>query len=439
MIFDLLVKNGRLVTNDEIIHGSIGVNNGKITAIITDASDVEARETIDANNDIVLPGAIDVDVHMRTPGLEHKEDYHTGTSAAAAGGVTTILDMPNTNPPTTTVELLAEKIEMIKEKAVVDYGLHFQGARDNLEQLKKMEQVVSAKFFMAGHETTPTTVSDVGILYDAFRVLAQRNIPVCVHAEHQQLINARKKYFEGRNDWKVYSEWRNDSVCVTAVREAVSLAKETGCRLHICHVNTAKELKVIQHAQEDGVQISVEIVPYHLFLTQDDCERLGSGSKVSPALKTLADQQALWAAIDNNTIDNILISSEHTPHTKEDKSGSVWEATSGAPGIQETLPLLLKRGLPLPKIAKLCAENPAKFFGLKKKGKIQIGYDADLVILNPEEKWTLKETDLFSKCGWSNYVGWDLKGKPKLTLVRGTTVYKNGKIIKSNTGKFISP
>jgi dihydroorotase len=439
MIFDLLVKNGRLVTNNEIIHGSIGVINGKIAAIITDASDVNAREIVDANNDIVLPGLTDVDVHMRTPGLEHKEDFRTGTSAAAAGGVTTILDMPNTKPPTTTVERLAEKKEMIKEMSVVDYGLHFQGAQDNLDQLKVMEGVVSAKFFMAGHETTPTTVSDVGILYDAFKVLAQRGLPVCVHAEHQQLINARKKYFEGREDWKVYSEWRNDSVCVTAVKEAISLAQETGCRLHICHVSTEKEIKAIRQAQDDGVIISVEIVPYHLFLTQDDCERLGSGSKVSPALKTQKDQQALWEAIDNNGIDNILISSEHTPHTKEEKSGSVWKATSGAPGIQETLPLLIKRGLPLTKIAKLCAENPASFFGLREKGKIQIGYDADFVILNPQENWTVKTEDVFSKCGWSNYVGWDLKGKPKMTLVRGTVVYKDGKVIKPNTGKFVSP
>ncbi len=439
MMFDLLIKNGQIVTNNEIVHGSIGVINGKTAAIITDASSVEAKQTIDAKGLTILPGMIDVDVHMRTPGLEHKETYPTGTSAAAAGGVTTILDMPNTKPPTTTAQLLVEKIDMLKGQSVVDYGLHFQGAKDNHEELKIMDGAVSAKYFMAGHETTPTTVSDVGLLYDAFRILAERGLPACVHAEHQQLINARKKYFEHRNDWKVYSEWRNDSVCVTAVREAVSVAEETGCSLHICHVNTAKELETIRHAQDRGVHISVEIVPYHLFLTQDDCERLGAGSKVSPALKTKADQLALWDAINNESIDNILFSSEHTPHTKEDKSGTVWTATAGAPGIQETLSLLINRGVPLTRIAKLGAEHPARFFGLKQKGKIQLGYDADFVILDPNEEWQVKQEYLFTKPGWSNYEGWTLKGKPKMTIVRGTVVYENGQVIKSDHGQFVPP
>ncbi|KPA19507.1 dihydroorotase [Candidatus Magnetomorum sp. HK-1] len=435
MKFDLLIKNGRLVLVDEIIHGAIGITKGKISALLTDDTEATAKEYLDAQNNYILPGLVDVNIHMRVPGQEHKEDFFTGTSAAAAGGVTTILDMPNTNPPITTIDRLHEKKELVKGMAVIDYAFHFQGSMNNLEQLKKLESVPSVKFFMAGHETTPTTVNDIGLLYKAFSILSAKKIVATVHAENQSLINALMERYKDRTDFKAYSDARNSAVCETAVSEIICIARETKCHAHICHVSTAREVKAIKRAKEDGVKITCEAVPYHLFLTQNDCERLGSFSKVSPALKTLNDQESLWAALKDGTID--CITSEHTPHTLEEKNNSVWKAPAGCPGVQEMLPLLVDKGMLLSDIAKLCSENPAKIFGLKNKGKIQVGYDADLVILDPEQKWTVKRKDLFSKCGWSSYEGLTLKGIPIKTLVRGNIVYEKGKIMTPNIGEWI--
>jgi len=434
MKFDLLIKNGKIVFNNEIIIGTIAITKGIISALLKDDYGIKARQIIDAKGNYVLPGLIDINIHMRVPGLEHKEDFTTGTSAAAAGGVTTILDMPNTNPPTTTLDLLSKKKELVKGKSVVDYAFHFNGSINNIEQLKFLEKVPSVKFFTAGHETTPTTVTDIGILMKAFEILSNKGIKVMIHAENQNLINARMEKYKHRNDFKAYSEVRNDTVCETAVSEMICLAKETDCHIHICHVSTAKEIAVIKRAKAEGVNITCEAVPYHLFLTFNDCEKLGSYSKVSPALKSPEDQDALWKAISDGTID--CITSEHTPHTIEEKNNMVWKAPAGCPGVQEMLPLLVNKGMSLISIAQLCAENPAKIFGLNSKGKIQIGYHADLVIINPKSEWIVKKEDLLSKCGWSNYEGWKLKGRPITTILRGEIIYEDGQVNKPYIGQW---
>ena len=436
MTFDLIIKNGRIIIGDEIIYGGIGVIDGKIAAIINGNLEfAKATETIDANNNYVLPGLIDVNIHMRVPGLDHKEDFTTGTSAAAAGGVTTVLDMPNTKPPTTTIQRLEEKKALVKGKSVIDYAFHFQGAKDNTDELKKLEDVPSVKFFMAGHETTPTTVNDVGILYEAFDILAKRKIPATVHAENQAIINVLMKKYQNRTDFKAYSDARDDTVCEMAVNEIITIARATGCKTHICHISTQKEIQAIKRAKSDGVDITCEAVPYHLFLTYDDCKRLGSFAKVSPALKSLKDQETLWDAIADGTVD--CITSEHTPHTLEEKTDSVWNAPAGTPGIQEMLPLLVNKGMSLTSIARLCAEAPARIFQINGKGKIQLGYDADIVILDPDKEWVVNKGDLFSKCQWSSYEGWHLKGRPLMTLVRGKIVYKDGKVLCANKGQMI--
>ena len=434
MTFDIIIQNGNLVIGNEIVRGSVGIKDGKISALILDSTSCSAQCFIDARDKIVLPGLIDANIHMRVPGMAHKEDFTTGSSAASAGGVTCILDMPNTNPPTTTLERLQEKKELSAGRFAVDYAFHFGGAVDNLDQLEKLEHVPAVKFFMAGHETTPTTVSDIGILLNAFRILSEKDIPAAVHAEHQMLIRASADRFKHRTDFKAYSELRNDTVCEAAVNELISISGETGCRVYICHVSSKKEITAIRRAKADGIRIMCEAVPYHLFLSNLDCERLGAFSKVSPALKSPEDQEALWEAVLDGTVD--CIASEHTPHTIGEKQKSVWDAPAGCPGVQEMLPLLLTKGLSPVLIARLCAENPAKIFGMKAKGKIQIGYDADLVIVDMKKKWTVNRKDLLSKCGWSNYEGMKLKGIPVMTLVRGRIVYENGKIASELTGKW---
>lgn len=441
MVIDLLIKNAKIFIGDlgEIYEGCLGIENGKIVAITKDSSVIHSSEVIDAKGLVVIPGLVDVDTHFRVPGMSHKEDFYTGTSAAAAGGITTVLDMPNTNPPTNTKKRLEEKIKLVKDNAVVDYGIHFGASIDNQNEIEKIENVVSVKFFMAGHETTPTTVDDEGILFEEFSILKKRGMIATVHAENQRLTKYLKEKNKEREDFEAYNETRNNLVVNLATAEVIELARYIGNSVHICHVSSKEELELIKSAKKNGVDITCAAVPYHLFLTKDDMKELGARGKVSPALKSKEDQKALWSAIENGLVD--CIASEHTPHTKEEKEEGVWGAPAGMPGNETMLPLLISSVLSLNKIVKLTSENPAKRFRIKNKGKIALGYDADLVFLDPKEEWIVKGDELKTKCGWSAFEGRKLKGKPQCTLVRGKIVYEKGEIyeIKNKcNGKYIN-
>jgi len=425
MVIDLLIKNAKIFIGD-LYEGCLGVENGKIVAITKDDSIIHSSDIIDAKGLLVIPGLIDIDSHFRVPGMEHKEDFYTGTSAAAAGGITTVLDMPNTNPPTTTKKRLEEKMKLVERNAVVDYGFHFAASVDNQSEIETVNDVASVKFFMAGHETTPTTVDDEGILFEEFSILKKRGMIATVHAENQRLIKYLKEKYKNKEDFEAYNESRNNLVVNLATAEVIELARFIGARVHICHVSTKEELEMIRFAKKKGIKITCEAVPYHLFLTKDDAKRLGAYGKVSPALKSKEDQLALWNAIENGLID--CIASEHTPHTKEEKEKGVWDAPAGMPGNETMLPLLMSSDLSLKKIVKLTSENPAEIFGIKGKGKIAIGYDADLVFLDPKEEWVVKGENLKTKCSWTAFEGRRLKSKPQVTIVRGRIVYEKDEI-----------
>ena len=424
-MIDLTIKNGKIFVG-ELFEGGIGIDEGKIVAICKDSVLPPSDKTIDAKGMIVIPGAIDVDCHLREPGATHKEDFFTGTSAAAAGGVTTVLDMPNNVPPITTAERLKEKEDMVRNKAVVDYGFHFGGAVDNSDEVEKVDDIVSVKIFMAGHKAAPTFVANEGIIYELFLLLAKKGIPCAVHAEHQNLIDHLQEKYKERSDYEAYNLSRNNLCAALAVSEVIEIAKFCGTRIHICHVSAPEELRLIKAAKDLGFPISCEAVPYHLFLTVDDLKRLKGFGKVSPPLRSKSDREFLWKALESGWVD--CIASEHTPHTKEEKELGVWEAPPGMPSLETMLPLLFYKGLPLADIVRMTSENPARIFKVKNKGKIALGYDADLVILNPKREWIVKSDELKTKCGWSAFESWTLKGKPEITILRGNSIYKNGEI-----------
>lgn len=430
MVIDLLIKNARIYIGDlgDVYEGCLGIENGKIVAITKDNSMIRSSDVFDAKGLLVIPGLIDVDTHFRVPGMTHKEDFYTGTSAAAAGGITTVLDMPNTNPPTTTRKRLREKRKLVEKNAVVDYGFHFAASVNNQSEIETVNDVASVKFFMAGHETTPTTVDDEGILFEEFSILKKRDMIATVHAENQRLIKYLKEKYKHSEDFEAYNESRNNLVVNLATAEVIELARYIGTRVHICHSSTKEELEMIHAAKKSGIDITCEVVPYHLFLTKDDATKLGPYGKVSPALKSRDDQKALWDGIENGVVD--CIASEHTPHTKEEKGKGVWEAPAGMPGNETMLPLLISSGLSLNKIVKLTSENPARIFGIKDKGKIALGYDADLVFLDPKEEWIVKGDELKTKCRWSAFEGRKLKGKPMYSIIRGILVYEKGEVYK---------
>lgn len=442
---------GRIVLRDRVVDGAIHVNNGLIAGIDEGASTGASHPDLDFSGCYILPGLIEVHGHMREPGLTHKEDRLTGTRAAVAGGVTTILDMPNTVPPTITQRLLEDKIRAAEGRSYCDYGFIFGGAQDNHAELEAVDPqlIVGVKFFTAGHETTPTTITDLGSLYAAFEILARRGLLALVHAEHQQLINhlSSRWLAEDEADGLAYSRARGEVVATTAVLEAISLAQSAGNRLYLCHLSTPSELAALAWAKEQGLPVFGESVSYHLALNTSHYSTLGTLAKVSPPLRTPEQQKKLWEAIKGGLID--VVCSEHTPHALEEKQKPMRHAASGMPGIQEAFPVFFTAfGQRIPEsspekclieLARLMSTNAARIFALKGKGEIRVGNDADLVVVDTASTWQIRRQDLFSKCGWSVYEGWQVHGRPVATFLRGSRVFHNGQVEGEPKGKMIQP
>ena len=446
-----LIRNGKIVTSEKIINGDILIEDGKIKEI--GLINIKADETIDAKGKYILPGLIEVHGHMREPGLSHKEDVGTGTKAALSGGITTIIDMPNTKPPTVTVDLLQEKIHKIYPgRSYTDYAFFMGAASDKLDELKKVnpKDIAGVKVFTAGHETTPTTIPDDLTLGKLIKILAKRNILLAVHAEDQYLINEYNERFKktGRTDAALWSEIRGTEVVAKAASRIIALAsKYPNFKLYLLHLSTPKEYKLLAVAKKKGMKIYGELVGYQLVFNTDDYKKYGNKIKVTPAIRSPKDQQQLWQSFRNGKVD--VLCSEHTPHEWETKNQpDMWKAQSGTPGVQETLPATItgwvrqfgkdKLEEGLMKIALCTSENPAKIFNFKGKGGIKIGNDADLVIIDTKNYWPVQKKDLFSKCGWSAYEGMKLNGRPSMTFLRGELVYNNGKVIGDPKGKWIN-
>ena len=446
-----LIRNGKIVTSEKIISGDILIEDGKIKEI--GLINIKADETIDAKGKYILPGLIEVHGHMREPGLSHKEDVGTGTKAALSGGITTIIDMPNTKPPTVTVDLLQEKIHKIYPgRSYTDYAFFMGAASDKLDELKKVnpKDIAGVKVFTAGHETTPTTIPDDLTLGKLIKILAKRNILLAVHAEDQYLINEYNERFKktGRTDAALWSEIRGTEVVAKAASRIIALAsKYPNFKLYLLHLSTPEEYKLLAVAKKKGMKIYGELVGYQLVFNTDDYKKYGNKIKVTPAIRSPKDQQQLWQSFRNGKVD--VLCSEHTPHEWETKNQpDMWKAQSGTPGVQETLPATItgwvrqfgkdKLEEGLMKIALCTSENPAKIFNFKGKGGIKIGNDADLVIIDTKNYWPVQKKDLFSKCGWSAYEGMKLNGRPSMTFLRGELVYNNGKVIGDPKGKWIN-
>jgi|TARA_B100001971_G_C18236454_1_gene567586 dihydroorotase len=381
----LLIKNGKIYQNGNLVSKNIFVDKGKIRKITS--QELKADKVIDAKDKVVIPGLIDSHVHMREPGLTQKEDFLTGSHAAAAGGITTFLDMPNTKPPTVDLQRLDEKRKLAR-KSVVNYGFHFGSTKDNISEIKQVKNVASVKIYF-DYTTGDLKIADRKVLK---KIFSNAKI-VCVHAEDKNVFNA------------------------------VNIAKDAKKKMYLCHVSSKEEL---DYADHDDVY--VEVCPHHLFLTTDNLDDLGSFGEMKPHLKTKKDQEALWMGIKEGKIDTI--STDHAPHLKEEKMEINYGY--GVPGLETMLPLLLNalnnKKITLKKIIELCCENPAKIFKIKNKGFIKEGYDADLTIIDMNLDKEVKNDDLFTKCKWSPFDGWNLQGWPVFTIVNGNLIFERGKI-----------
>lgn len=383
-----LIKNAKILVGDKLVDKHILLENHKIREVIDEPVTVD--KIIDVKGKIVIPGMIDCHVHFREPGLTQKEDFFTGSCAAAKGGVTTVFDMPNTKPPTTTVELLEQKRELAK-KSVVNYGFHFGATPDNAEEIKKAKGIVSTKVFM------DATTGDMLIQDDeSLEKIFKNSKRISVHAEGDMVTKALD----------IFTRFCSKKQ-----------------QLYLCHVSTKAELKAIRKFKKSN--ILVEVTPHHLFLTEEDDK--DSFTKMKPTLKTEKDQEALWKAIGTKLV--TTIGSDHAPHTIEEKKSEKFPY--GVPGVETTLPLLLNAvnqdRLTLQRVIELTSLNPAKIYGLN-KGVIAEGYDADLIVVDMKLKKEVKNEELLTKCKWSPFNGKILKGWPVMTIVGGELVYSGGKI-----------
>ncbi len=428
-MMDFVLENALVFVAGKLQPKSVLVRNGKIAAIEQTAN---APKRIDCRGKILLPGLIDAHVHFRVPGAEYKEDWKTGSSAAVAGGVTTVIDMPNNNPSCTTREALLQKNEIAKADSKCNFSFHFGASNDNMQELQAAEGIASIKVFL-GASTGNLLVTDENILRKIFSIAKQRGIIVTVHAEDEEIIKANTAIAKekGWNHARYHSKIRTCEAEAKAIEKALRLQEEIGNRLHILHVSSAQGLELIKEAKESRDGITCETAPHYLFLTEEATEKLGNFAKMNPSLKGKEDVNALWKGIRQGVID--LIATDHAPHTKEEKEKSYWEAPSGIPGIETMLPLLLdsvnKEKIELRKVVELCCSNPAKLYGFESKGEIKTGNDADLTLIDLQKKQTIKNGRLKTKCNWSPFATWELQGSPVQTIVAGKVAMQNGNVV----------
>ena len=424
----IIIRNSIIVTPDETLRGDILIVGETIARVAPEIQNDDAR-VIDASGLHVLPGLIDAHVHLRDPGATHKEDFVTGTRAALAGGVTTVLDMPNNPVPTTSRIALEEKRALAHARAVCDYGF-FIGATEENARLEIGDWgAVGVKLYM-GATTGDLLVTDFAATYRHFA--APHRLPVVVHAEDNDAL----RFFASDPSRARHSARRPPITAALAVSRALALAEETGRQLHIAHLSTAREIELVKNTKARGINVTCEVTPQHLFLSADDEERLGAFGIVNPPLRSPDDVRALWRNLGH--VD--LIATDHAPHTIEEKQSA--KPPSGMPGLETMLPLLLtaasEKRLTLQDIARLTARNPARVFHLAHKGEIATSNYADLVLVQLDEEYVLQKP-WQTKCNWSPFEGWRVHGRIVRVFLRGQEMVANGEITaNAGSGKEIS-
>ena len=434
-MYDLLIKNGEVVVGNVFEKLNIGVKNNKITLLST-TSNYVADKVIDAKNLTVLPGVIDSQVHFREPGSEHKEDLHTGSKGAALGGVTSVFEMPNTFPPTSTVERLKDKFELAKDRMWVNYAFYAGATPENFSFLPELEKVpgcVGVKIFM-GSSTGNLLIPDDETLIN---VLKSRNFRVAVHAEDEPRLIDRKKLIKS-NDVHFHPIWRDELSALNATKRVIKGANASKKPVHILHITTEEEIEYIKQNKE---YISVEVTPQHLTLSAPECyDELGTFAQMNPPIREGRHQKGLWKGIKDGVVD--VIGSDHAPHTIEEKNKPYPDTPSGMPGVQTLLPIMLdhvnKGNLSLFKLCQLISTNPAKLYKVINKGEIKLNNDADLTIIDLNKEVKIKDDMMANKSGWTPFNNKTVKGWPIMTIVNGNIVMRDGELIGKPIGKPVS-
>lgn len=448
MTVDLVVKGGRIYTPYGFLTGDIAVDDGKIASLGEGKAMPKADRVVDARGNLVLPGMIDMHVHLRDPGFPEREDFETGTRAAAFGGVTTVVDMPNTVPSIISAKALEEKIEIARRKALVDFALVGGAGELSPEALVAMAEggVVAFKTFMISR-FKELAASD-GQMLDNFTTIAETGLPCMVHAENEDIVSrwGEKARKVGRIDPSAHCDFRPPIAEDEATMRTIMLAGETGVRLHVCHMTTKGAVKILGWAKADGRKVTGETSPSYLLLTADAMKKNGPYAKIDPPLRGIEDQNTLWKAVNEGVID--VIASDHAPYPKEEKEKgwkNIFEAPSGGVGVETSLPLMLdcvNRGLlTIERLVEVFSVNPAKILGLHpRKGALMPGADADMVIVDMKRGYEIRGETLHSKQRITAFEGHRGRGVPSISIVRGETVVEDGEAIgKPGYGEFQRP
>lgn len=444
--YDLVVRNGLVVTENGVERLDIAIEGDSIVEILPEISG-DSKEEIDASGKYIFPGGYDCHVHFNEPGRTHWESFITGTSALAAGGMTSFTDMPLNSIPIINGKNFDIKLKRAKLHSLVDYSFWGGLTPESLGSLEELAErgVIGFKAFTCHSGLEEFHGVDDLTLYKGMKIAAKLGLPVVVHAENNDIISRLTDRFikEGKTSVRDFLASRPEISEIEAIQRAILFAEETECKLHIAHISTARGVNLVVEARANGIDVTCETVPQYLLFDEDDLDNLGSIGKCCPPLRKRETLEKLWNHILQRNVG--IVCSDHSPAPFEMKNDkNYFKVWGGISGCQSTINAMLTegyhtRGLSLSDISRLLSLNPAKRFGLKNKGKLSQGYDADMVIIDLNEEFTLNSGDLFYKHKISPFVGVGFKGKVERTILRGKTIYLNGKIISKPIGKFLRP
>ena len=442
MTVDLALTDAKVYSSSGIVEAGLAVQDGRIVKVAKDTNLPRASEEIDLQGCIILPGVIDVHVHLRDQELSYKEDFFTGTAAAANGGVTLVVDMPNNKPVTMSQKSLEERMRMAKEKSVVNVGF-YSAFPDRVEQMSRVVReggALAFKFFMS-QQVGGVSPQDKEKLTEAFSEAAKIRVPVAVHAEDIKCMMDRMNrpgLGEGLED---YMTVHSPEVEVQAARQAIRISQKTGARVHFCHVTSAECVQAINNAKRRGVLVTYEVTPYHLLISAQSLKRLGAIALSNPPPRTQQDIDQLWSSLRDGAVD--VLASDHAPHTVEEKSEeSIWHVKMGVPGLETMLPLMLTQvdqgHLSLSTLVTAMSRNPSRILGIKDRGELREGAVADLVVVDLKREYKIDSSRFYSKAKYSPFDGWRVKGKPVKTFVSGRLVMDDGEMLaKPGSGGII--
>ena len=429
--YSLIIKNGTCYIDSKLVKADIALSGNKIKKI--GKIELNSSKVFDATDKLVLPGIIDTQTHFREPGSTDVEDLESGSRAAVLGGVTSLFEMPNTNPPTSNLIEFDKKLQLAKDRMYSNYAFYFGATPDNIDQLSKLKHVegcCGVKLF-AGSSTGKLLVDKEA---DIEKVISNSDRIVSIHSEDEEILKMRVK-FKKKGDVHSHPEWRNVECAMSSTRRVVKIAERYNKKIHVLHVTTKEEVDFLAMHKKN---VTFEITPQHLTLFAPDCyDKLGTYAQMNPPIRSKEHYDRLWVAIKNNIVD--VLGSDHAPHSKTNKDKEYPDTPSGMPGVQTIFPVMLDHvnnsKLSLEQLIKLLCENPCRIFEIKDKGYIKEGFDADLTIVDMNKETIIKNEMMASKCGWTPFNNYKVKGFPIGTIVNGNLVMSDGKIISKAQGK----